>query len=231
MDFIKSMTSHAYHTNNKIQCSSQCKETKTRCRCTENYSNNQTSPTGWWLLSANDHEKRITKFEVIPSGIWGADVTKVKVGAAGLGPAVQRVTHFMSGQDPAHSCTWDKAQPAPVEPAPVEPAPESDGVTGEVTVLTREEMEAVKTLRANRKGAITKHLSALKRLIVERDAPLVTERLKKLKRAFLSFEEAHDEFHALLTEPAHVADSDQYFLMLNMSILRESRLRANGLVI
>ena len=73
-------------------------------------------------------------------------------------------------------------------------------------------MEAVKTLRANRKGAITKHLSALKRLIAERDAPLVTERLKKLKGAFLSFEEAHDEFHALLTEPAHVADSDQYFL-------------------
>ena len=73
-------------------------------------------------------------------------------------------------------------------------------------------MEAVKTFRANRKGAITEHLSALKRLIAERDGPLVTERLKKLKGAFLIFEEAHDEFHVLLTEAAHVADSDRYFL-------------------
>ena len=107
--------------------------------CTENYSNNQTSPTGWWLPSADDHEKPITRFEVIPSGIWGADVTKVKVGAAQLGPAVQQVkTHFMSGQDAAHNGTRDNAELAPVEPAPVEPALESDGVTYEVTVLTRD---------------------------------------------------------------------------------------------
>ena len=110
--------------------------------CTENYSNNQTSPTRWWLPSADDHEKHITRFEVVPCGISGADVTKVKVGAARLGLAVQRVTHFMSGQDAAHNGTRDNA-----EPAPVEPTPESDWVTGEVTVLTREEMEAVKIFK------------------------------------------------------------------------------------
>ena len=54
----------------------------------------------------------------------------------------------------------------------------------------------LRTVRRQRKAAITRHLGKLSRLRTENDTDGVVEQLEKLKTAFDRFEQSHDDYHS-----------------------------------
>ena len=67
----------------------------------------------------------------------------------------------------------------------------------DVDLLDREQ---ARILRRNRKGAITKHLRSLRRLVTDEDIDGVKARLAQLKESFESFESAHDAYYNMLDQ-------------------------------
>ena len=78
--------------------------------------------------------------------------------------------------------------------------------------MDEEALKKVKASRRSWKSAITKYISKLKRHIADEDTTSVQEVLSKLKEAFISFEEAHDELHSHLQEERDIEESDSYFI-------------------
>ena len=56
----------------------------------------------------------------------------------------------------------------------------------------------LRTVRRQRKAAITRHLGKLSRLRTENDIDGVVE-LEKLKTSFDNFEQSHDDYHSFCT--------------------------------
>ena len=80
--------------------------------------------------------------------------------------------------------------------------------SGDVT-MTAAQMQ---TYMSRRKGAITKHLSALNRLIAERDINGLKSRLVNISKAFVAFEEIHEQYLATLDDANDIEACVKYFL-------------------
>ena len=80
--------------------------------------------------------------------------------------------------------------------------------SGDVT-MTAAQMQ---TYMSRRKGAITKHLSALNRLITERDINGLKSRLVNISKAFVAFEEIHEQYLATLDDANDIEACVKYFL-------------------
>ena len=80
--------------------------------------------------------------------------------------------------------------------------------SGDVT-MTAAQMQ---TYMSRRKGAITKHLSALNRRIAERDIIGLKSRLVNISKAFVAFEEIHEQYLATLEDANDIDACVKYFL-------------------
>ena len=74
-------------------------------------------------------------------------------------------------------------------------------------------------LRRQRKGAITRHIGNLTRLVAEEDVELVTSKLKKMKETFDSLESAHNDIVATLVNQADFDDHEKWFLEIESAYI------------
>ena len=84
----------------------------------------------------------------------------------------------------------------------------TDDPSGDVT-MTAAQMQ---TYMSRRKGAITKHLSALNRFIAERDISGLKSRLVNISKAFVAFEEIHEQYLATLENGSDIDACLKYYL-------------------
>lgn len=69
----------------------------------------------------------------------------------------------------------------------------------------------LKASRKARKGIVTKEINAAERFMAEDNIEEVRSKFDKIKKVFEEFEEAHESFHATVTEEDAVDESEEYF--------------------
>ena len=70
----------------------------------------------------------------------------------------------------------------------------------------------LKTTRTMKKSALTRLESKVLRLVAEQNKEEVKKNVDDLKKGFISFEEAHEEYSATLTTDVEIEQSDVYFV-------------------
>ena len=75
-----------------------------------------------------------------------------------------------------------------------------------------ETIKGLKSKRATFKRNVTKHLSALSRLVAERNDVETTQRLSTVKTEFINFEDSHRHYEEMLPEDHDIDVELDYFL-------------------
>ena len=75
-----------------------------------------------------------------------------------------------------------------------------------------EDMKTLRTIRRQRKAAITRTAGGLDRSISERDPAQVHLKLSTLRQQFVNFEYVHDVYHTELSDESEIIKSEEFFV-------------------
>ena len=78
--------------------------------------------------------------------------------------------------------------------------------------MDQDVLHRAKIVRRTRKSAVTRLLGTIDRHILDNDVQSVTESLEIVKQRFENLEEAHDAYHAMLTNDDEIENSEEWFI-------------------
>ena len=76
------------------------------------------------------------------------------------------------------------------------------------------------TVRRVSRATVSRHLGQLSRLVTEESDQEVITKLDTLKTAFAEFENAHDNFHGLLTKEKDITESEKWFVKAEQDYIK-----------